>query len=1059
MWIVKLALRRPYTFVVMALLIVVMSVVAVRRMPVDIFPEIDIPVITVIWQYPGTAPSEMESRIVTVSERALTTTVNDIEHIESQSLTGVGLIKVFFHPGAKIEAAVAQVNAISGTILKSMPPGITPPLIIRYSASNVPILQLGLSSPELSEQQLFDLGQNFLRTQLATVQGAQVPPPLGGRPRQIMVDLDLKALHANGLSPTDISDAINAQNLILPSGTAKMGDRDYLVRLNSSPDAIALFNDFPIKKVGDATLRIQDVANVRDGYAVQSNVVVKDGRRGSLLTVLKAGGASTLDIVTRIREALPQVLSGLPDSLEVDFLFDQSVFVRAAIEGVVKEAALAAGLTALMILLFLGSWRSTLVVVLSIPLSICVAILVLAALGHSINTMTLGGMALAVGILVDDATVEIENIHRNLHFGKPLRQAILDGAEQIATPAFVATLAICIVFLPVFFLSGAARSLFSPMATAVVSAMMASYFLSRTLVPTMVNYLLAAEVDRYRDPQGGEAPDEGLFWVVHRAFNRVFERLLAVYASGLAWALGHRPLITAGFAAASLGTLGLVGQLGQDFFPRVDAGQIRLHVRAPAGTRIERTEEYFQEVEREVREIIPAGELETVLSNIGLPPNGINLTFGDSSTVGTADGEMLVSLKEGHQPTEGYVRRIRARLARNHPELTVFFQPADIVSQILNFGLAAPIDVQIIGRDQVANLKVARQVESVLRLIPGAVDVHLHQVADAPELRIDVDRTRARHFGLSQRDVASSLLVSLSSSGQVAPNFWLNPKNGVSYPVAVQTPQHLVDSIENLDNTPVVGPGGGRRPQLLANLANVSRSEGMAVVNHFNVQPVFDVFANVEGRDLGGVAGDLERALEPIRAKLPKGTKVVVRGQVESMATSFRGLASGLVFAILLVYLLMVVNFQSWLDPFIILFALPGALSGIILMLYATHTTLSVPSLMGSIMCIGVATANSILMVTFANDRRAEGDTALEAALAAGRTRLRPVLMTAAAMIIGMVPMALGVGEGGEQNAPLGRAVIGGLAVATVATLFLVPVVYSLLRRQPPRVEMEDTLR
>lgn len=1056
MWIVSLALRRPYTFVVMAMLIVVMSVVAALRMPVDIFPEIDIPVVTVIWQYPGTSPADMESRIVTVSERSLTTTVNDIEHIESQSLTGVGVIKVFFHPGAKIEAAVAQVNAISGTVLKSMPPGITPPLIIRYSASNVPILQLGLSSSELSEQRLFDLGQNFIRTQLATVQGAQVPPPLGGKPRQIMVDLDLKALHANRLSPADISDAINAQNLILPAGTAKMGERDYLVRLNSSPDAIDLLNDLPIRKVGDATVMIRDVANVRDGYAVQTNVVSKDGRRGSLLTVLKAGGASTLDIVARIRKALPQVLSGLPESLRVDFLFDQSVFVRAAVEGVVTEAAIAAGLTALMILLFLGSWRSTLVVVISIPLSICVAILVLAVMGQSINTMTLGGMALAVGILVDDATVEIENIHRNLHLGKPLRQAILDGAQQIATPAFVATLAICIVFLPIFFLAGAAKSLFSPMALAVVSAMMASYFLSRTLVPTMVNYLLAAEVDMYRDAHGEDSQGGGLFWAVHRAFNRVFDLVLAAYASALAWALGHRPLITAGFAASCVATFALIAQLGQDFFPRVDAGQIRLHVRAPAGTRIERTEEYFNEVEKEVREIIPASELETVLSNIGLPPNGINLTFGDSSTIGTADGEMLISLKEGHEPTENYVREIRKRLVRDHPELTIFFQSADIVSQILNFGLAAPIDVQVVGRDQAANLKVARQVDSAMRLIPGAVDVHIHQVTDSPEIRIDVDRVRTRHFGLTQRDVASSLLVSLSSSGQVAPNFWLNPKNGVSYPVAVQTPQYRVDSIANLDNTPIVGPAGGRDAQLLANLATVSRGGGTAVINHFNVQPVIDVLANVDGRDLGGVSGDLDRVLGPIRAKLPKGTTLVVRGQVESMASSFLGLGSGLLFAILLVYLLMVVNFQSWLDPFIILFALPGALSGIILMLFATHTTLSVPSLMGSIMCIGVATANSILMVTFANGRRAEGDTALEAALAAGRTRLRPVLMTAAAMIIGMLPMSLGVGEGGEQNAPLGRAVIGGLAVATVATLFLVPVVYSLLRRQPPRTDLED---
>lgn len=1088
MWIVRLALRRPYTFVVMSLLIAVLSGVTLLRMPIDIFPEINIPVVAVVWTYPGMSPDEMEKRIVTIHERAMTTTVNDIEHIESQSLAGVSVIKVFFQPGAKIEAAVAQVNAISNAVLRVLPPGITPPFIIRFSASNVPILQVGVGGEGLSEQQLYDMGQNFIRTRLATVQGAQIPLPLGGKPRQVMVDLDPQALYANNLSPSDISLAINAQNLILPAGNAKIGPRDYQVELNSSPDVLEALNDLPIRHVGGATIHIRDVAQVRDGAAVQSNIVVKDGQRGSLLTILKAGGASTLDIVARVKAAMPLIKASLPDALNIDFLFDQSVFVRHSIEGVLHEAAIAAVLTGMMILLFLGSWRSTLIVTISIPLSIMISILILSALGHTINTMTLGGLSLAVGILVDDATVEIENIHRNLAMGKPLKRAILDGAEQIAVPAFVSTLAICIVFIPVTFLSGAAQSLFTPLGMAVAFAMMASYFLSRTLVPTMINGMLGKEVELYRQ-NAHELEEEGIhveyepeldafgqpkppakgdiFWRIHRAFNHQFEKVRSVYTRMLDWALSHRILICLGFASFVGGTSLLFNELGQDFFPTVDAGQIRMHIRAPSGTRLEETEKLFTRVEAAVRKIIPPHEVATILSNIGLPANGINLAFGDSATVGSADGEMLVALHEHHGSTPEYLAKLRKVLSHDFPEATFFFQPADIVGQILNFGLAAPIDIQISGIRRDENYKVARAIEKEVAKIPGAVDVHLHQIVDAPKLQVNVDRTRADQVGLTQRDVANSLLVSLSSSGQVSPNYWIDPKNGVNYPVAVQTPQRLIDSIEALNNTPIIAPGASANSaQLLINVADVDRGVTTAVVNHYNVQPVFDVYASVQGRDLGGVAADLDRVIEKIagpvepktgiRTKLPKGSNLILRGQVESMKSSFKGLAFGLVFAVLLVYLLMVVNFQSWLDPFIILWALPGAVAGIIWMLYATQTTINVPSLMGAIMCIGVATANSILMVTFANSRRHLGDDAQTAALAAGKTRFRPVLMTAMAMIIGMLPMSLGMGEGGEQNAPLGRAVIGGLSVATLATLFFVPVIYSLLRRKPPIVQTDE---
>ena len=1048
MWIVQLALRRPYTFVVAALLLGILGVTTIRRMSTDIFPEIEIPVVSAIWSYNGMAAEEMEKRVVTLSERGLTTTVNDIEHLESQSLNGFSVIKVFFHPGAKIEAAVAQITAMSQSVLRVLPPGITPPAIIRYNVSNVPILQASISSETLSEQQLYDYSQNFIRTQLATVQGASVPLPYGGKPRQVMVDIDSQALFAKGLSAADVTAAVNAQNLILPAGSAKLGEREYNVRLNSSPDTIAALNDLPIKQVGGATIYLRDVAQVHDGSQVQTNIVRQDGRRSALLTILKGGGASTLDIVSRVKQALPRIMATLPKELNVNLLFDQSVFVRAAINGVMTEAMIAACLTAAMILLFLGSWRSTLIVTISIPLSILCSVITLSLLGQTLNVMTLGGLALAVGILVDDATVEIENIHRNLGQGKPLKRAILDGAQQIAVPAFVSTLAICIVFVPVVFLSGAAKSMFTPLAMAVVFAMLASYLLSRTLIPTLVMYLLRDEAKLYHAEGEFVSSSPGLVSRLHNGFNHWFERLRDNYHAALAWALEHRRPVIIAFLGFCLGSFLFLPFVGEDFFPLVDAGQFRLHVRAPAGTRIEETERLFGQVEDAIRRVIPRDELGLMLDNIGLPAVGINLAYSDSATVSLSDGEILVALTEKHRATPEYVKQLRRDLKAQFPQLTFFFQPADIVSQILNFGLPAPIDIQIVGRDQKGNYEIARQIEQRVARIPGAADVHLHQVVDAPELRVNVDRTRAEQVGLTQRDVANTLLTSLSSSSQTAPNYWLSPENGVSYFVAVQTPQYRMDSVDALQNTPLTASGLAA-PQLLGNLASVERRSAMAVVNHYNVQPTFDVYASVQGRDLGGVAREIDRVMDEFQAQLPRGSSLVMRGQIESMRSSFIGLGFGLLFAVVLVYFLMVVNFQSWLDPFIILMALPGALSGILWMLFVTQTTISVPSLMGAIMCVGVATANSILLVTFANEQRLGGKDAVSAALAAGYTRLRPVLMTALAMIIGMLPMALSLGEGGEQNAPLGRAVIGGLLVATFATLFFVPAVYSVLRRKP----------
>ena len=1052
-----------------------MGIVTIARMATDIFPKIDIPVVSVIWGFPGVAPEEMEKRFVTVTERAMTTTVNDIEHIESQSYNGVSVIKVFFHEGAKVEAGVAQVTSITQTLLRILPPGTTPPLILQYSASNVPILQLGLTSKTLSEQQLYDLGLNFIRTQLATVQGAQVPLPYGGKSRQVMVDIDPQKLFGKGLSPADVSNALNAQNVILPAGTQKIGDREYNVRLNSSPELLQTLNDLPIKQVNNAMVYIRDVAHVRDGFAVQTNIVAQNRVRSALLTVLKSASASTLDIISRVKAALPRIKATLPPELNITQLFDQSIFVRAAINGVVKEGVIAACLTALMILFFLGSWRSTLVVATSIPLSILCSVIILSALGQTLNLMTLGGLALAVGILVDDATVEIENIHRKLAMKKPMVRAILDGASQIAVPAFVSTLCICIVFVPIFFLSGTARFLFQPLAMAVIFAMLASYLLSRTVVPTMVRFLLREHLDEIdtslaQSVEGSDGGEEkianrsrenptaprlsalgqifGLLSWIHRKFNHVFEKLRTRYVNALRWCLEHRRLVFGAMGAMVLLSFALVPFLGRDFFPAVDAGQFRLHVRAPAGTRLESTQERFFQVGNAIREVIPPNEIQNVLDNIGLPSSGINLAFGDSSTISSADGEILVALNPNHKPTAQYVRILREKLHRDFPDMEFFFSAPDIVGQILNFGIPAPIDIQITGRDP-KGYDIANEIKTCVAQIPGAVDTHVHQLVHGPDLRVNVNRTRAEQIGLTQNNVAQTMLISLSSSGQTAPNYWLNFQNGVNYQVAVQTPQYKMDTLQDLKNTPVVAPNLPR-PELLGNLATVERRESPVIVNHYNVQPVFDVLANVQGRDLGVVADGVAKVVDSFKSKLPRGTFLSIRGQVQSMNSSFAGLGAGLIFAIVLVYFLMAVNFQSWTDPFIIIMALPGALCGIIWMLFITGTTLNVPSLMGAIMAIGVATANSILVVTFANDERCahENKNAFDAPLAAGFTRLRPVIMTALAMIIGMLPMSLGLGEGGEQNAPLGRAVIGGLLVATVTTLFFVPVVYSLLRKK-----------
>ena len=1049
MWIVRLALRRPYTFVVVSILLFLLGAGSAAVAPKDIFPYIDIPVVTIVWTYAGLTPNEMEGRVVTVCERALTTTVNDIEHSESESYQGISVIRVYFQPTVKVELALSQITAIVQTILRTLPPGTFPPAILKYDASSVPIVQLALSGEGLSEEDLYDLGLSFVRPRLATVQGASVPLPYGGKVRQIMVDTDPNLLYAKHLSATDVSTTINQQNLILPAGTARMGDREFVIRMNSSPAQVSALNDLPIRAANGALVYIKDVAQVREGYAVQTNIVRQDGRRSALLTVLKNGKTSTLDIVKQTIAALPRVKAGLPPSLKITPLFDQSIFVRDSIFEVVREAAIAALLTGLMILLFLGSWRSTLIVCTSIPLSIATSLAIMTALGQTINVMTLGGLALAVGILVDDATVEIENTHRNMAEKKPLVRAILDSAQQVAAPAFVSTLSICIVFVPVVLLTGAAKYLFTPLAMAVAFAMLASYFLSRTLVPTMMHFLLSAELPLYQDETAAEQETKtNWIWRWHRRFDHQFERMRLRYKHLLAWCLEHAALTLFMFGVFVLLSLPLVFLIGQDFFPYVDSGQMRLHVSPPEGLRLEDSEQYFAAVEHEIRRIIPVDQTQLILDNIGLPNGGINLAFSNSSTISNSDGEILIALKPGKRETEKYMRILRADLHEKFPNGTFFFTPANITNQILDFGLPAPIDLQVVGRGK-GNYAIAQGLLKKIAAIPGAVDVHLHQQVTYPTMQVNVDRSRARQIGLTQQDVAQSMLISLTGTGQTAPNEWLNPVNGVNYQVVVQTPIYRINSLAELARTPVTSPTGNTS-QLLGNLVNFRRDASPIVIDHYNIQPVFDVYADVDRRDLGGVSREIHKIMDETTKTLPVGTTLELRGEVKTMNDSFLRLGIGIIFALGLVYLLMAVNFQSWLDPVIILMAIPGAFCGIVWMLFVTQTTFSVPSLMGAIMTIGVATANSILMVVFANDERIAGKDRVDAALNAGYTRLRPVLMTALAMIIGMLPMALALGEGGEQNAPLGRAVIGGLLLATVSTLFVVPVIYSLLKKSVP---------
>jgi CzcA family heavy metal efflux pump len=1053
MWIVRVALKRPYTFVVLAILILILGTLSIFRTPTDIFPNINIPVVSIIWNYYGLSPAEMSNRIITLQERNLTTIVNDIEHLESQSLNGVAVIKVFFHPGVNISMAIAQIAGQSQTQLKQLPAGTTPPLIITYSASSVPILQMALSGPTLSEQQLNDLGLNFIRPQLTSVPGTAVPYPYGGKQRQVQVDLNTTALQSKGLSPLDVVNAISAQNLILPAGTAKMGKFEYNIDMNGSPTTIAELNNLPIKAVGGTTIYIRDVANVRDGFPPQTNIVRVDGRRSTLMTIQKIGNASTLDIITAIKKLLPTVKTTLPPDLQIRLLGDQSVFVRGAISGVLREALIAACLTAIMILLFLGSWRSTLIIAISIPLSILTSIILLSALGETINIMTLGGLALAVGILVDDATVTIENIHGFLSRGKETEEAILLGAEQIAVPALVSTLSICIVFVPMFLLTGVARYLFVPMAEAVVFAMLASYLLSRTLVPTMAKYLLKAHAE-----EGSHAPSKNPLVLFQAWFERGFERIRTAYRGLLVACVRHRRLFAGSFLVACTLSFGLYPWLGQDFFPSVDSGEFTLHLRAPTGLRIEETAALCDRVEAEIRRQIPPAEFAGVIDNIGLPYSGINLSYSSSAPIGTADADIMVALSPKHKPTAGYVHDLRLKLAQDFPGVTFYFLPSDMVTQILNFGLPAPIDIQVIGNDLQANRQFADTLLQRVKYVSGTSDLRIQQTFDQPKFHVDVDRTKAQEIGFTQREVASNLLITLSGSFQTSPTFWLNPKNSVSYQVATQTPQYRVQSLQDLENIPVTGTGSAP-PSILASLASFSRNSDLSVVSHYNVSPVIDIFGSVQGRDLGAISKDIFSILKTSQKELPRGSQIIVRGQIQTMRSSFLGLLTGLVFAIVLVYLLIVVNFQSWLDPFIILMALPAALAGIVWFLFVTGTTISVPALTGSIMCVGVATANSILVVSFAKEQMAAGRSAAEAAVQAGFARFRPVLMTALAMIIGMMPMAIGLGEGGEQNAPLGRAVIGGLLFATVSTLFFVPTVFTMvhsLRHRPAEAEIQQ---
>lgn len=1057
LWIVGVALRRPYTFAVMAILILILGPLVYVNMRTDIFPDIKVPVVSVVWTYNGLPASEMSDRITTYYERQMTTTVNDIDHIESQSLPGVSVVKVFFHPGVDINGAVSQITAVSQTVLKRMPPGITPPLVLTYNASSVPILQLALSSKTLLDNQLFDISNNFIRPQLAQVQGAAVPSPYGGKSRQVVIDLDPQALRSQGISPVDVTNALATQNLILPSGTQKIGKFEYNVLLNASPKELDELNDLPIKTVNGATIFIRDVAHVRDGFSPQQNLVRVDGKHSVLTTIQKNGSASTLDIIAQVKKLLPKIEAGAPPGLVVGFVGDQSEFVKASVEGVIREGVIAAALTGLMILLFLGSWRSTLIITVSIPLAILSAIMALSALGQTINIMTLGGLALAVGILVDDATVTIENINWHLEMGKHVEASILDGAQQIVGPALVSLLCICIVFIPMFFLEGVSKYLFVPLAEAVIFSMIASFVLSRTLVPTMANFLLKKHAQHghldyseknYENSSNTSLSKHSKNPLVR--FQHGFERFFAIVREGykdlLVLAISHRSKFIIGFLGAVLLSFALVPWLGRNFFPTVDAGQIKIHLRAQTGTRIEETASLCDNIEKHIRQKIPVVELKNIVDNIGLPVSGINLTYSNSSPIGPADADIIITLNKEHHPTESYVRELRDSLSKNFPGVSFAFLPADIVSQILNFGLPAPIDVQVVGFNRDANRVYAQSLMKKISKISGVADLRMQQAFNQPELHINVDRARAQELGLSQRDVATSLLVTLSGSAQTAPNFWVNPKNHVSYPVVVQTPQYRVDSLSDLQNLPLPS-GKSSTQQVMGGLATVTRTQGEGVISHYDVQPTIDIFATTQDRDLGGVSRDIEEILNESSKDLPKGSTVVLRGQTEAMNASYSGLLYGLLGAIVLIYLLIVVNFQSWLDPFVIISALPAALAGIVWMLFITGTTLSVPALIGAIMCMGVATANSILVVSFARERLTEGDSGITAAIEAGYIRFRPVLMTALAMIIGMAPMAFGLGEGGEQNAPLGRAVIGGLAFATIATLLFVPVVFSVVHR------------
>jgi multidrug efflux pump subunit AcrB len=1095
MWIVRLALRRPYTFAVFALLLLILGPLSVLNTPVDIFPNIDIPVVSIVWQYQGLSPVDMANRIVTQTERTLTTTVDNIEHIESQSLSGIAVEKVFFQPHVNIATALAQITAVSQTQLRFLPQGTTPPLVITYTASSVPILQLGLSGQGLSEQQLNDFGLNFIRTQLATIEGAASPFPYGGKQRQVQVDIDLQKLQARNLSPTDVVSAISAQNLILPSGTMKMGQFEYQLASNSAPTSIQGLNDLPVRSVNGAVVYLHDVAHVRDGFPPQTNIVRVDGQRASLMTVYKNGNVSTLQIISRVKQLLPTIAQALPPQLKITPLNDQSIFVRGAISGVVREGIIAGCLTAVMILVFLGSWRSTLIIAVSIPLSILVSLIVLSALGETINIMTLGGLALAVGILVDDATVEIENINRNLEEGKEVEQAILDGAAQIAIPAFVSTLSICIVFVPMFFMGGVARYLFVPLAEAVIFAMLASYFLSRTVVPTMAKYLL-----HEHDPETEKQKHHSRNPLVRAQllFERQFEKLRTFYFRVLQLAIGHSAIFLIIFFVFTLGSFALIYPwLGQDFFPSVDAGSFKLHLRAPTGTRIEETARLCDEVESSIRSEIPKSELVSIIDNIGIPYSGINLSYSSSGVVSSSDADITVALTEKHHPTDTYVQHLRAKLNEQFPGTVFYTLPVDMVTQILNFGLPAPVDVQVVGHDIQGNREFAYKLLKDISYVPGTADLHIQQPFNTPRFVVDVDRTKAQDIGLTQRDVAGSLLVTTSGSFQTSPTYWLDPRNGVSYTIAAEAPQYTLDSLSDLSNVPLTATGtaisvtpnpnvsvgaagftplatgaapslvAGNKPiQILGNVANFVRGAEPATVTHYNIAPAIDIYGNVVNSDLRSVSEKISRIVLDRRKELPRGSQIFIRGQVDTMNSSFVGLVSGLFFSILLVYLLIVVNFQSWLDPFLIIAALPAALCGIVWMLFLTGTHISVPALTGSIMTMGVATANSILVISFAREQMEMnvGD-ARDAALQAGFTRFRPVIMTALAMIIGMVPMALGLGDGGEQNAPLGRAVIGGLVFATLATLFAVPTFFSVVhgwlgrRRKPavtPATDLED---